>query len=89
MRRFAELVRAGDEALEERLGLLRTHREDVLDRLAELNVALEMIDPKIDVYSRLVAADGNPPVALVSGASPARAARTAGRGGPARRTKEA
>lgn len=85
MRRFAELVRAGDEALPERLELLRSHRRDVLDKLAELRLALEMIDHKIEVYAGLVAADGHPPVAAGWESPTGQGPAMAGRGGPARR----
>jgi DNA-binding transcriptional MerR regulator len=62
MRRFAELVRAGDSAIPGRLELLATHRATVIRQLDELNVALEMIDHKIDAYSRFTATDAAPSV---------------------------
>lgn len=60
MRRFAELVRAGDSGIGERLELLRAHRANVSQQLAALNDAMAMIDHKIDWYSR--ALDCTPPV---------------------------
>lgn len=51
MKRFAELVRAGDARLPERLELLRSHRAEVLEQRAALDDALAMIDHKIDIYS--------------------------------------
>lgn len=60
MRRFAELVRAGDSGVPERLALLREHRANVVRQLAELTDALTMIDHKIDWYSQSLAS--TPPV---------------------------
>lgn len=51
MKRFAELMRSGDEGLPERVELLRSHRAAVLEQRAALDDALAMIDHKIDVYS--------------------------------------
>jgi DNA-binding transcriptional MerR regulator len=62
MRRFAELVRAGDSAIPGRLELLANHRATVVRQLEELGVALEMIDHKIEAYSRFTAADEMAPV---------------------------
>ncbi|MEQ6899777.1 MerR family transcriptional regulator [Nocardioides sp. YIM 152588] len=50
VRRYAELVRAGDGNEEERLALLRGHREVVLRRLAEVTAHLGAIDHKIGIY---------------------------------------
>ncbi len=60
MRRFAELVRAGDSGIPERLELLREHRADVVRQVAALADALAMIDHKIDWYSQSLAS--TPPV---------------------------
>lgn len=51
MKRFAELVRLGDEGMAERVELLRSHREEVLVQRAALDDALEVIDHKIEVYT--------------------------------------
>ena len=51
MKRFAELVRLGDEGLPERVELLRSHREAVIEQRVALDDALTMIDHKIEVYS--------------------------------------
>jgi DNA-binding transcriptional MerR regulator len=50
VRRYAELVRAGDGNEQERLALLRTHREAVLAQLAEVTGHLGAIDRKIGIY---------------------------------------
>jgi len=57
VRRYADLVRAGDGNEAERLELLRAHRQVVLARLAEVQDHLGAIDYKIGLYeSRLTAA---------------------------------
>jgi DNA-binding transcriptional MerR regulator len=58
MRRFAELVRAGDASIPERVRLLTEHRANVVRRIEELQDALLMIDHKLDVYGSPV--DGIP-----------------------------
>lgn len=50
VRRYAELVRAGDGNEQERLALLHAHREEVLRRLAEVTAHLGAIDHKIGIY---------------------------------------
>ncbi len=55
MKRFAELVRVGEAGVPERLELLRSHRQQVLEQRAALDDALAMIDHKIDIYSTAVA----------------------------------
>jgi DNA-binding transcriptional MerR regulator len=50
MRRFAELVRAGDSGIPERVALLTRHRDDVLRRIGELQDALVVIDHKLAAY---------------------------------------
>jgi DNA-binding transcriptional MerR regulator len=50
IREYAELVRAGDGNEAERLALLEAHREDVIERLAEVRRNLELIDYKIGLY---------------------------------------
>jgi DNA-binding transcriptional MerR regulator len=57
VRRYADLVRAGDGNEAERLQLLRAHRQVVLARLAEVQDHLGAIDYKIGLYeNRLTAA---------------------------------
>ena len=52
IRRYAELVRQGDETTADRLALLVAHRERVLAQLAEVQRSLAGIDYKIDTYER-------------------------------------
>ncbi len=53
MRRYAELARLGDATVGERLRLFKEHRERVLQRIAELQRDLEMIDFKIEIYGQM------------------------------------
>lgn len=55
LRRFAELVRDGPGNEDERLALLRRHRQVVLDRIAELTACLDVITYKVEVYEEHVA----------------------------------
>jgi DNA-binding transcriptional MerR regulator len=50
VRRYADLVRAGDGTEQARLELLRAHRETVLARLAEVQDHLAAVDYKIGLY---------------------------------------
>ena len=50
IRRYAELVRAGDGNERERLALLEAHREHVLEQLADIQRNLELVDFKIGLY---------------------------------------
>jgi DNA-binding transcriptional MerR regulator len=50
IRRYAELVRAGDGNEEERLALLEEHRRGVLRQLEEVASNLDAIDTKIRIY---------------------------------------
>ena len=60
IRRYAELVAAGPGNEKERLALMEEHRAVVLDRLAEVQENLKVIDYKIDVYrGRLEAGDAD------------------------------
>ncbi|MEU4205128.1 MerR family transcriptional regulator [Streptomyces sp. NPDC045470] len=51
MVRYAELVREGGHTFPERERLLTAHREDVRQRIAELQSTLQVLDYKIDVYA--------------------------------------
>ena len=51
VRRYAELVRAGDGNEDERLALLRAHRERVHAQLDTIAAHLDAIDMKISYYS--------------------------------------
>ncbi|HCB05366.1 MAG TPA: MerR family transcriptional regulator [Nocardioides sp.] len=55
VRRYADLVRAGDGNEAERLELLRDHRQTVLARLAEVQDHLGAIDYKIGLYETRLA----------------------------------
>jgi DNA-binding transcriptional MerR regulator len=50
IREYAELVRAGEGNERERLALLEAQREHVLERLAEIERNLELVDFKIGLY---------------------------------------
>jgi DNA-binding transcriptional MerR regulator len=50
IREYAELVWAGEGNERERLEIMEAHREQVLERLAEIQRHLELIDYKIDLY---------------------------------------
>ena len=50
IREYAELVWAGEGNESERLAIMEAHREQVLERLAEIQRNLELIDFKIDLY---------------------------------------
>jgi DNA-binding transcriptional MerR regulator len=50
IRRYAELVRAGEGNEAERLGILETHRAEVVAKIDELQHNLELIDYKIGLY---------------------------------------
>lgn len=54
MRRYAELVRAGEGNEAERLALLSEHRQAVLAQLAEVKDNLAAIDRKIVIYQEKV-----------------------------------
>ena len=51
VRSYAELVRAGDGNEEERLALLRAHRDRVRAQLEEMAAHLDAIDMKIGYYA--------------------------------------
>ncbi|GAQ64934.1 MerR family transcriptional regulator [Streptomyces scabiei] len=51
MVRYAELVRAGDHTYTERFDLLKSTRDDVLSRIAELQDTLSVLDRKINFYA--------------------------------------
>ncbi len=55
VRRYAALVRSGTGTEGARLELLRAHRQQVLDQLAEVTAHLGAIDRKIDIYLDVLA----------------------------------
>ncbi|MCA2205800.1 MerR family transcriptional regulator [Nocardia rosealba] len=50
MIRYAELVRAGEQTFPQRLAMFRQTRADVLDKIAELQKTVAVLDYKIAVY---------------------------------------
>lgn len=52
MRRYTALVRQGKSTLAQRSELLRTHRQRVLDAIAQWTESLALLDAKIDFYDR-------------------------------------
>ncbi len=52
VKRYADLVRAGAGNEDERLDLLRAHRERVLRQLDEVRDHLSAIDHKVELYER-------------------------------------
>ncbi|MEA5453982.1 MerR family transcriptional regulator [Sinomonas sp. JGH33] len=54
VRRYAELVRAGNGNERERLALLEAHRERVLAQLAEVTENLNAVETKIELYRSLL-----------------------------------
>ncbi|MBF6341506.1 MerR family transcriptional regulator [Nocardia abscessus] len=57
MVRYAELVRAGDATLPQRLEMFRDTRADVLAKIDELRQTLAVLDHKIALYEGKVEAD--------------------------------
>ncbi|MEC4016175.1 MerR family transcriptional regulator [Streptomyces sp. H27-D2] len=51
MVRYAELVREGEHTFGERQDLLYAHREDVRQRISDLQSTLAVLDYKIDFYA--------------------------------------
>ena len=60
VRRYAELVRAGDGNEDERLSLLRAHRERVRAQLDTMAAYLDAIDMKINYYADAIDACESP-----------------------------
>lgn len=60
VRRYAELVRAGDGNEDERLALLRAHRDRVLAQLETMTAYLSAIDMKISYYACAIEACDSP-----------------------------
>lgn len=51
IRRYAELVRQGEETVSERFEILRGHQARVRRRMAELQRSLDVIDAKVGLYA--------------------------------------
>ncbi len=60
VRRYAELVRAGDGTEDERLALLRAHRGRVRAQLETMAAHLDAIDIKISYYAEAIGASESP-----------------------------
>jgi DNA-binding transcriptional MerR regulator len=58
--RYAEMVRAGDGNQDERLALLRAHRERVRTQLETMSAYLDAIDLKIGYYADAIEACESP-----------------------------
>jgi DNA-binding transcriptional MerR regulator len=54
MQLYTALQRQGDETLAERLEMLKAHRRAVESRMKELQVHLQVICCKIDIYEQIV-----------------------------------
>lgn len=50
--RFVALTRQGDHTLEERVNMLRTHRENVLSRMEEMQKHLEKVTWKLNFFTQ-------------------------------------
>ncbi|MGW5388231.1 MerR family transcriptional regulator [Nocardia sp. NPDC003963] len=57
MIRYAELVRAGASTIPERLAMFRKTRADVLERIAELEQTVTVLDHKISIYEQHTLSD--------------------------------
>ena len=57
IRRYAELVRAGEGNEAERVEILESHRAEVVAKIAELEHNLELIDYKLGLYRECVSRD--------------------------------
>jgi DNA-binding transcriptional MerR regulator len=73
VRRYAELVRAGDGNEEQRLALLRAHRERVVAQLSTMTAYLGALEEKISYYAGAAGAC-EPPDSYLSSPRPAAAA---------------
>lgn len=52
IKQFIELCQEGDQTLNERLAFFNKHRKDVEKQLQEVQGYLDMVDHKIDYYTR-------------------------------------
>ncbi|MCO5972365.1 MerR family transcriptional regulator [Actinoallomurus soli] len=60
IRRYTELVREGDGNEEERLTLLRAHRERLTAQIGDLTRCLDLVDHKVGVYEDVLAGRAAP-----------------------------
>ena len=61
IRRYTELVRHGQGNEEERLELLRAHRDRVTTQVEQLHRCLDLVDYKVGVYEDILGAAVKPP----------------------------
>ena len=54
MQRYAELQRRGDDTLPERVEMLKALRDQVEERIQELNEHLKLVYYKIEIYQQMV-----------------------------------
>jgi DNA-binding transcriptional MerR regulator len=54
MQKYAELQRQGDETLPERVEMLKALRDQVEERIQELNENLKLVHYKIEVYGQII-----------------------------------
>ena len=57
MIRYAQLVRAGENTIPERLAMFRATRDEALDRIAELQQTVAVLDYKITLYEQHMPGD--------------------------------
>ncbi len=58
MQRYAQLQRMGDETLPERVEMLKALREQVEERIGELNENMRLVCYKIELYSGMIEKQG-------------------------------
>lgn len=75
MREYTALVKQGSSTLRQRQALLAAHRAQVKDMIAEWQLALKLLDSKIDFYGEWVASGKRPAVKVVERAGAALASR--------------
>jgi DNA-binding transcriptional MerR regulator len=62
LRDYASLVRKGAPSLRERQQLLRAHRRLIEERIADLTLALQVVDTKLDFYAKWQSTGVQPPL---------------------------
>ncbi|MFB7907507.1 MerR family transcriptional regulator [Kitasatospora sp. NPDC059146] len=62
MLRYVDMARRGDETYVERRELLETQREEVRQRIVDLQATLAVLDHKIDLYAGRIADSAGAPV---------------------------
>ena len=54
LHQYATLMQEGDGTAQERLELLEAHRRRINDEMSELQIALELVERKIDGYDQIL-----------------------------------